>query len=111
MMTVLQTLHFAAALVVLAEALNKLERAHPLRAGLSLHMRVVDWLKTIGWAALAMGAGSVVFAALLASSEIMTWLRPLTDNAVLIGFALLIIRTRVREGLSPYQRRQEDKTS
>jgi hypothetical protein len=107
----MNALHWLAGLIVLAEALNKLERACPLRAGLSPRLRLVEWLKTLGWTALAMGAGAAVFLPLLAAGGYLQWLRQLTDTAVLIGFALLIIRTRVREGLMPRARRQEDKAS
>ena len=106
----MNALHWIAGLIVLAEALNKLERACPLRAGLSPRMRLVEWLKTLGWMALAMGSGAAVFLPLLLPGSYLQWLRPLTDAAVLIGFAILIIRTRVREGLLPRQRRQEDRT-
>lgn len=107
----MNALHWIAGLIVLAEALNKLERSCPLRPGLSARQRLVVWLKTLGWSLLAMGSGSAVFAPLLVPGTYLQWLRPLTDTAVLIGFALLIVRTRVREGLEPRQRRQEDKTS
>lgn len=105
----MNALHWIAGLIVLAEALNKLERARPLCAGLSPRLRLVEWLKTLGWMALAMGSGAAVFLPLLLPGTYPQWLRPLTDTAVLIGFALLIIRTRVREGLVPRQRRQEDR--
>jgi len=106
----MNALHWIAGLIVLAEALNKLERACPLRAGLSPRLRLVEWLKTLGWMALAMGSGAAVFLPLLLPGTYLQWLRPLTDAAVLIGFAILIVRTRVREGLVPRQRRQEDRT-
>jgi hypothetical protein len=106
----MNALHWIAGLIVLAEALNKLERSCPLRAGLSPRMRLVEWLKTLGWMALAMGSGAAVFLPLLLPGTYLQWLRPLTDTAVLIGFAILIIRTRVREGLVPRQRRHEDRT-
>ena len=107
----MNAMHWIAGLIVLAEALNKLERACPLRAGMPPRLRLVEWLKTMGWTALAMGAGAAVFLPLLVPGTYLQWLRPLTDTAVLIGFAILIIRTRVREGLMPRARRQEDKTS
>lgn len=106
----MNALHWIAGLIVLAEALNKLERSCPLRAGLSPRLRLVEWLKTLGWMALAMGSGAAVFLPLLLPGTYLQWLRPLTDAAVLIGFAILIVRTRVREGLVPRQRRQEDRT-
>lgn len=106
----MSALHWIAGLIVLAEALNKLERACPLRPGLTARLRLVAWLKTGGWSLLAMGSGSAVFAPLLVPGTYLQWLRPLTDTAVLIGFAILIIRTRVREGLTLRARRQGDKS-
>lgn len=106
----MSALHWLAGVVVLAEALNKLERACPLTPGLTRRMRLVVWLKTLGWTALAIGSGAAVFLPLLAGGGYLQWLRPMTDTAVLIGFALLIIRTRVREALMPQARRQGDKT-
>ena len=105
----MNALHWIAGLIVLAEALNKLERSRPFRSSLSPRLRLVEWLKTLGWTALATGSVAAVFMPLLVPGTYQVWLRPLTDTAVLIGFALLIIRTRVREGLMPYARRQEDK--
>jgi len=105
----MNALHWIAGLIVLAEALNKLERAKPFRADLAPRVRVVELLKTIGWVALAMGAGGTVAAPVLAPGAYLTFLQPLADDVVLIGFALLIIRTRVREGL-PRQRRQGDQS-
>lgn len=104
----MNVLHWIAGVIVLAEALNKLERACPLRDGLTLRQRVVEGLKTTGWTALAMGAGAAVFTPLLMPGSYLEWLRPLTDASVLIGFALLIIRTRVREGLVQRRRRAGD---
>ncbi len=105
----MNVVHWVAAIIVLAEALNKLERSCPLRHGLALKMRLVECLKTSGWFALAVGSGAAVFAPLLVPGSYLELLRPLTDTAVVIGFALLIIRTRVREALTPRQRRNNDK--
>lgn len=51
----IQILHWLAGVVVLAEALNKLERTAPCAHGLTPHERLVDWLKAIAWALLAIG--------------------------------------------------------
>lgn len=107
MSALLQLLHALAGLVVLAEALNKLERCAPLRPGLTPRQRVVDGLKATAWALLAMGAGGAVAGPLLLASNLPTehlagTLRiepPTLDQAlVLIGFAVLVIRTRLKEG-------------
>ena len=46
-MTALQIVHWLAALIVLAEALNKLERTAPCAPGLTPHQRLVDGLKAL----------------------------------------------------------------
>lgn len=103
----LQILHIAAGLVVLAEALNKLERCHPLAPGLSPRDRLVDSLKAAAWFLLALGAGGAVAGPLLLAggvqaqqaAELLRLERPtLAEVLVLAGFATLIVRTRVKEG-------------
>lgn len=106
-MTVLQIVHWLAALIVLAEALNKLERTAPCAAGLTPHQRLVDGLKALAWGLLALGAGGGVIAPALLQlgakpedySELIRLERPtLAETVVMLGFAALIIRTRVKEG-------------
>ena len=107
-------LHVASAIIVLAESLNKLERTAPLRRGLAPHARVVDGLKALAWLLLALGAGGAVAGPLLLAAGFTTpqlashaifgapLLRlehPTLDQVcVLAGFAVLIVRTRVKEG-------------
>lgn len=106
MMPALLALHYVAALVVLAEALNKLERTTPFAPGLSAHARLVDGLKALAWALLALGAGCTVAAPLLLGNGLHTQYLPLFDarpplidqTAIMLGFAVLIIRTRIKEG-------------
>ena len=108
-MTTLQILHFAAGVIVLAEALNKLERTAPCRPGLTPRERATEWLKALAWSLLALGgAGAVIAPALpfLSVQEPSAWqpyLLPaqtptLPDVCVIVGFAVLIVRTRVKEG-------------
>lgn len=96
-----------AALVVMAEALNKLERCAPHRKGLTPRQRLVDALKAIAWALLALGAGGAIAGPVLPYlGGIPSWLalvvrfeQPTLDHvAVMLGFAVLIVRTRVKEG-------------
>ncbi|HBJ99739.1 MAG TPA: hypothetical protein DDZ62_07030, partial [Delftia acidovorans] len=48
-------------LVVLAEALNKLERTRPCLPGLTGNQRLLAWLKALAWCLLAAaGAGALV---------------------------------------------------
>lgn len=93
MTALLLVLHWASGFVVLAEALNKLERCAPCRRGLATRERATEWLKAIAWALLAIGgAGAVV-------TPFLPLERPtLQDVCVVLGFAVLIVRTRVKEG-------------
>lgn len=106
-MMLLQWLHFVAAFIVLAESLNKLERTCPLERGLNTHARLVVVLKSLAWLLLAFGAGVALLAPLLLSfgwpggqyQPLLQLERPtLADTAVMVGFAVLIVRTRVKEG-------------
>jgi hypothetical protein len=114
MTTALYILHWSAGFVVLAEALNKLERTSPLRAGICPRTRLVDSLKALAWLLLAMGAASAVATPLLLIGGFTTLqlahytvlgapmlrLEPpgIDQVCVLAGFAVLIVRTRVKEG-------------
>ena len=86
-------LHWLCGIVVIAEALNKLERTAPCRRGLSLRERVVSWLKAAAWMLLAMGGGQAVATPFLR-------LQPPSfgDLCMALGFTVLIIRTRIKEG-------------
>lgn len=106
----IQILHFVAGFIVLAEALNKIERADLFdgRVGWLARlgalawlatpwrwrrMRIVDVLKTLAWALLAIGAGGAL------ATPLMQLGKPtFQDVAVIGGFALLIVRSRVRQG-------------
>ena len=106
MQTTLQILHALAGLIVLAEALNKLERTAPFAPGLRTHQRLVDGLKALAWSLLALGAGGAIATPVLWSmgipaspwDHIANTVPTLAETAVLAGFAVLIIRTRVKEG-------------
>lgn len=106
MNTTFQILHFLAGLITLAEALNKLERTAPCAPGLSSHQRLVSGLKALAWLLLALGAGGAVVTPLLLAVDVTVnqWehinhrIPSLAETAILVGFAVLIIRTRVKEG-------------
>lgn len=107
MNSTLQVLHWLAGFVVLAEALNKVERTHPCASSLSLRERVSEILKALAWLLLALGAGGALIGpALLALgwrpdhyAALLRLERPtLAETCVLLGFAVLIVRTRVKEG-------------
>jgi hypothetical protein len=105
-MSLIQIAHSLAAFIVLAEALNKLERCAPLAPGLTPHARVVDGLKALAWVLLAVGAAGALATPVLSSLGInpspwdaVSHTTPSTaETAVLVGFAVLIVRTRVKEG-------------
>ena len=86
-------IHWLSGVVVLAESLNKLERTAPMAPGLSPHERLVDWLKAIAWALLAIGGAGAVITPLIQMDA-----PSLQDMCILLGFAVLIIRTRIKEG-------------
>ena len=92
-LTIVSVAHFVAGLIVLAEALNKLERTSPCARGLSPHQRLVDGLKALAWALLALGGAGAVITPLLHLDP-----PTLQDCCIMLGFATLIIRTRVKEG-------------
>lgn len=109
MSATLQFIHWMAGLVVLAEALNKLERTAPCRRGLSARERATEWLKALAWLLLAFGGAGALLAPLMPflplsrSGAIWPLLMPtqlpaLQDTCVVLGFAVLIVRTRVKEG-------------
>lgn len=103
MIAVLHVLQWVAGFIVLAEALNKLERTAPFAPGLSPHDRVVSGLKALAWALLALGGGGAVTAPFLGdfgirSQAILHTTPSIAETCVLLGFAVLIVRTRVKEG-------------
>lgn len=106
MTTTLQILHWLAGFIVLAEALNKLERTAPFAPGKTYRDRVVDGLKALAWALLALGAGVAVATPALTAlgvhyahhNAVIHEAPSLAETAVLLGFAVLIIRTRIKEG-------------
>jgi hypothetical protein len=105
-MNALLYIHWLAGFIVLAEALNKLERTAPFAPGMSAHARVVDGLKACAWLLLALGAGGAVITPLLDALGVSAtpWdhvahaAPSVAESAVLVGFAVLIVRTRVKEG-------------
>lgn len=106
MSAVVLIIHWVAAFLVMAEALNKLERTSPFAPGMTPHARVVDGLKALAWLLLALGAGGGLMGPLLQplgiadpTSEALAHVRPsVAEVCVMVGFAVLIIRTRVKEG-------------
>jgi hypothetical protein len=96
-MSVMQILVILAALIVLAEALNKVERTDPRCRSLSPRMRLAEWLKAIAWGLLATGSALYLGGAALGGA-VWVGLREWAGPLVLMGFAILVVRTRVKEG-------------
>ena len=90
----MQILHWLAGLIVVAEALNKLERTCPRATHLSRRERLVEVLQALAWGLLAVGGAGAVMTPLLRLEP-----ASLQDMCIVVGFAILIIRTRVEEGL------------
>lgn len=102
-MSALHIIHTVAALLVLAEALNKLERTNPCAPSLTPHQRIVDGLKAAAWLLLAFGGGTALLLSMFGlhsgPATTLALTEPdLSDTAVMAGFAVLIVRTRVKEG-------------
>jgi hypothetical protein len=105
----LMFMHWLAALIVLLEAFNKLERCDPLQPGLCGRARFVVFLKAIAWVLLALGAaGAVVRPALVAAAQadpqvgslLLVDPPSIVDLLYALGFAVLIVRSRLKESCS-----------
>ena len=91
----IEAVYLVASGVVVAEALNKLERCQPTARGLAPKQRVIEILKALAWGLLSCGAGGVI----------VNWLMPMPEHLLALaqactmsGVAVLIVRTRVKEG-------------
>ena len=104
MSTALPILHALAALVILAEASFKAELSNPCKSGLCPRNRALEALKSLAWVLLAFGAGAslmmpLLSSALASSQDYLLPMPSLQNTAVMVGLAVLIIRTRIKEGL------------
>lgn len=84
--------YWLASLVILAEALNKLERTDMLARGIRWGVRLVNALKVAAWMLLALGAAGGVIGPLVQAGP-----PTVRELAVALGFAVLIVRTRVKD--------------
>jgi hypothetical protein len=107
MSILIQALHWLSGLVVLSEALNKLERTPLLSRDMRPNARLVLVLKAVAWFFLALGAGGALASPLLIAmgfqndnGQVLLRLEKptLSETLVLLGFAVLIVRTRIKEG-------------
>ena len=86
-------LYSAAGLIVLMEALNKLERTAPLHiCGLSTRERAVLWLKATAWLLLTFGGGGALMTLVLDGNDPTA-----REMCMTLGFACLVLRSRIRE--------------
>jgi len=88
----LEILHLLSGLVLLAEALNKLERTDPFARGQGWRMGLATWMKVVAWCLLAAGGAGA-----LATPVFRLPPPTLQDVAVIFGFALLVVRSRLKE--------------
>ena len=105
MSAALPILHALAALVILAEASFKAELSNPCKSGLCPRSRALEALKAFAWVLLAFGSGASVLLPLLATAQAASGARlptpTLESTVVMVGFAVLIIRTRFKEAQTP----------
>lgn len=79
-------------LIIFAESLNKLERTKPIRKNITVCKCTQELLKAFAWGLLAIGgAGSII-------TSIGLYGVSLHSTAITLGFAVLIINTRIKEG-------------
>lgn len=105
MSAAISMLHFAAGLIVLAEALNKLERTCVRSPRATRRDRGLEFLKALSWSLLALGAGGALAVPLLSTlgvpaggpHTVMNQPPSLAETCVLTGFAVLAIRTRLKD--------------
>lgn len=90
-MIVISLIHFLCSLIILAEALNKLERTS-LRPRSTGHVTVSMYLKAAAWFALALASGAGVATPFLPTPA-PSW----ADMLLALGCATLIVRTRIKE--------------
>lgn len=89
----MEVLLFILGVVVVAEALNKLERTRPCMQGLSYQQRRLQWLKALAWGLLAIGGADAMSGPFLGHPP-----PTFREACMFAGFVVLIIRTRFKEG-------------
>lgn len=106
-MNTLQIVHAIAGFIVLIEAINKLERCDIFSKNLCTKGRVLEVLKVLAWWPLAIGAAGAVSGPVFyfTGSDPNTFFHllrvehpTLAEVLVMWGVAVLVIRTRVKEG-------------
>lgn len=93
MIGAMHIVYWVAGVIVFAESLNKLERTDPFCSGMRARWHVVVWLKALAWMLLAAGGFLAMVSPLLTDGS-----PSVQDLCIVLGFAVLIVRTRVKEG-------------
>ncbi len=89
-MIVISILHWVSALIVIIEALNKLERYDPFQKMKSVKQMLIFWMTSAAWVALAVGSAGALVMPFLSIKPKLT-----ADAFVLIAFAALLVRARL----------------
>lgn len=105
LLLIAEVTHVLAALVIMAEALNKIERVCPLAKGLTQKQRLIEFLKGAAWVSIALGVGGAIASPFLwwldiPSSSTTPFLhRPpsFAEVSTMFGLAALVIRNRLKE--------------
>jgi hypothetical protein len=84
--------HALAGLIVLAEALNKLERTNLRCTWMTPRQRAITAMKAASWAAIAVASAGAAVGPLMYSA-----VPSLADAAMMAGFAGLVVRSRLQE--------------
>ena len=90
--TLLFCVYWLAAIIVLAEALNKLQRTDPLRRGLRPMERLSAVLNVLGWMLFAVASAGAIVSPVLISHAVR-----LQDAALMLGLAVFVIHRRLKE--------------
>ena len=94
-MSIAGTIFFVASVIVLAESLNKIERCNVrLMRGLDLRGKSALVLKCIAWVLFALASGGFIAGLFFPSMPPVNF----REYMLMCAFAVLIVRTRVKEG-------------
>lgn len=93
MNTIIHAFHWTAAVLVLMEALNKLERTNIREKELTRRVRAGRILRALGWGLMALGAGG----ALITPLANIPYQPSFQDACIMVGFAVLIARGRIKD--------------
>ena len=90
--TLLFCVYWLAAIIVLAEALNKLQRTDLLRRGLKPMQRLSVGLNVLGWMLFAVASAGAIVSPVMSGHAVR-----LQDAALMTGLAVFILHRRLKE--------------